>query len=330
MSYPSSRPRRLRRTAALRRLVAETRLHPADLVLPMFVKEGLDEPAPISSMPGVVQHTRDSLRSAAVEAVAAGVGGLMVFGIPAERDPVGSAASDPAGILNLALADLASEVGADTVLMADLCLDEFTDHGHCGVLADDGSVDNDATLDRYAAMALAQAEAGADLLGTSGMMDGQVGAVRAALDGAGHLDTGVFAYAAKYASSFYGPFREAVDSALIGDRRTYQQDPANRIEAAREVALDVAEGADLVMVKPAMAYLDVLADVAASVDVPVAAYQVSGEYAMIEAASANGWIDRDRAILETVTAIRRAGAGIVLSYWAVELAQRLRAEEGVR
>ncbi len=330
MSFPSSRPRRLRRTAALRRLVAETRLHPADLVLPMFVKEGLDGAAPISSMPGVVQHTRDSLLAAAVEAVEAGVGGLMVFGIPAERDALGSAASDPAGILNVALADLASEVGGDTVLMADLCLDEFTDHGHCGVLADDGSVDNDATLERYAAMALAQAEAGADLLGTSGMMDGQVGAVRLALDDAGHLETGVFAYAAKYASSFYGPFREAVDSALIGDRRTYQQDPANRIEAAREVALDVAEGADLVMVKPAMAYLDVVADVAASVDVPVAAYQVSGEYAMVEAAAANGWIDRDRAILETVTAIRRAGAGIVLSYWAVELAQRLRAEEGLQ
>ena len=330
MSYPVSRPRRLRRTAALRRLVAQTRLHPADLVLPMFVKEGLDGAAPISSMPGVVQHTRDSLLAAAVEAVEAGVGGLMVFGIPAERDALGSAASDPAGILNVALADLASEVGGDTVLMADLCLDEFTDHGHCGVLADDGSVDNDATLERYAAMALAQAEAGADLLGTSGMMDGQVGAVRLALDDAGHLETGVFAYAAKYASSFYGPFREAVDSALIGDRRTYQQDPANRIEAAREVALDVAEGADLVMVKPAMAYLDVVADVAASVDVPVAAYQVSGEYAMVEAAAANGWIDRDRAILETVTAIRRAGAGIVLSYWAVELAQRLRAEEGLQ
>ena len=330
MSYPVSRPRRLRRTASLRRLVAETRLHPADLVLPMFVKEGLEAAAPISSMPGVVQHTRDSLRAAAVEAVSSGVGGLMLFGIPAERDAVGSAASDPAGILNVALADLAAEVGGDTVLMADLCLDEFTDHGHCGVLADDGSVDNDATLDRYAAMALAQAGAGADLLGTSGMMDGQVGAVRVALDEAGHVDTGVFAYAAKYASSFYGPFREAVDSALIGDRRTYQQDPANRIEAAREVALDVAEGADLVMVKPAMAYLDVLADVATMVDVPVAAYQVSGEYAMVEAAAAHGWIDRDRAILETVTAIRRAGAGIVLSYWAVELARRLRAEEGLR
>jgi porphobilinogen synthase len=279
-------------------------------------------------MPGVVQHTLDSLRGAAVEAVAAGVGGLMLFGIPAHRDALGSGATDEAGILNVALAELAAEVGGDTVLMADLCLDEFTDHGHCGVLAADGSVDNDATLQRYADMALAQAAAGADLLGTSGMMDGQVGAVRAALDASGDVDTGIFAYAAKYASAFYGPFREAVDSALTGDRRTYQQDPANRREAGREVALDIAEGADLVMVKPAMAYLDVLADVAASVDVPVAAYQVSGEYAMVEAAAANGWIDRDRAILETVTAIRRAGADIVLSYWAVELAERLRAEEG--
>jgi porphobilinogen synthase len=328
VNYPVARPRRLRRTAALRRLVAETRLHPADLVLPMFVKENLDAPVPIASMPGVVQHTLDSLRGAAVEAVAAGVGGLMLFGIPAHRDALGSGATDEAGILNVALAELAAEVGGDTVLMADLCLDEFTDHGHCGVLAADGSVDNDATLQRYADMALAQAAAGADLLGTSGMMDGQVGAVRAALDASGDVDTGIFAYAAKYASAFYGPFREAVDSALTGDRRTYQQDPANRREAGREVALDIAEGADLVMVKPAMAYLDVLADVAASVDVPVAAYQVSGEYAMVEAAAANGWIDRDRAILETVTAIRRAGADIVLSYWAVELAERLRAEEG--
>jgi porphobilinogen synthase len=328
VNYPVARPRRLRRTAALRRLVAETRLHPADLVLPMFVKENLDAPVPIASMPGVVQHTLDSLRGAAVVAVAAGVGGLMLFGIPAHRDALGSGATDEAGILNVALAELAAEVGGDTVLMADLCLDEFTDHGHCGVLAADGSVDNDATLQRYADMALAQAAAGADLLGTSGMMDGQVGAVRAALDASGDVDTGIFAYAAKYASAFYGPFREAVDSALTGDRRTYQQDPANRREAGREVALDIAEGADLVMVKPAMAYLDVLADVAASVDVPVAAYQVSGEYAMVEAAAANGWIDRDRAILETVTAIRRAGADIVLSYWAVELAERLRAEEG--
>ena len=321
--YPAARPRRLRRTPALRRLVAETRLHPADLVLPMFVKESLTEPAPLGSMPGVLQHTRDSLKAAAVEAVSAGVGGLMIFGIPSERDSVGSGATDPGGILNVALADLRAEVGDATVLMADLCLDEFTDHGHCGVLDSRGAVDNDATLVRYAEMALAQAAAGADLLGTSGMMDGQVGVIRRALDAAGDIDTGIFAYAAKYASAFYGPFREAVDSALIGDRRTYQQDPANRREGAREVALDVAEGADLIMVKPAMSYLDVLSDTAASVDIPVAAYQVSGEYAMVEAAAQHGWIDRDRAVLETLTSIRRAGASIILTYWATEVAATL-------
>ena len=321
--YPAARPRRLRRTPALRRLVAETRLHPADLVLPMFVKESLTEPTPLLSMPGVLQHTRDSLRAAAVEAVSAGVGGLMIFGIPTERDAIGSAATEPAGILNVALADLEAEVGDATVLMADLCLDEFTDHGHCGVLDSRGAVDNDATLVRYAEMALAQSAAGADLLGTSGMMDGQVGVIRRALDESGDLDTGIFAYAAKYASAFYGPFREAVDSALTGDRRTYQQDPANRREGAREVALDVAEGADLIMVKPAMSYLDVLADTAASVDVPVAAYQVSGEYAMIQAAAQEGWIDRDRAVLESLTSIKRAGAAIILTYWATEVAQKL-------
>jgi len=324
-SFPTVRPRRLRRTPAIRRLVAQTRLHPADLVLPMFVKESLSEPVPLTSMPGVLQHTRDSLKAAAASAVSAGVGGLMIFGIPSVRDGVGSQATEPDGILNVALADLRSEVGADTVLMADLCLDEFTDHGHCGVLTAAGAVDNDGTLQRYREMAVAQAESGADFVGTSGMMDGQVGAVREALDEAGHLDTAVFAYAAKYASAFYGPFREAVDSALVGDRRTYQQDPANRREAAREVALDIAEGADLVMVKPAMSYLDVLADVAASVSVPVAAYQVSGEYAMIAAAAANGWIDRDRAIRESLTSIRRAGAQIVLTYWAAEIATALTA-----
>ncbi len=322
-SFPVVRPRRLRRTSAIRRLVAETRLHAAELVLPVFVKETLDEPAPLTSMPGVLQHTRDSLRRAAVEAVDAGVGGLMLFGIPAHRDATGSQATDPDGILNVALADLRAEVGAQTVLMADLCLDEFTDHGHCGVLTAAGAVDNDATLQRYRGMAVALAASGADMVGTSGMMDGQVGAVRDAMDTAGHVDTAVFAYAAKYASAFYGPFREAVDSALTGDRRTYQQDPANRREAAREVALDVAEGADLVMVKPAMSYLDVLADVAATATVPVAAYQVSGEYAMIEAAARNGWIDRDRAIIESVMSIRRAGAQIVLTYWATELATQL-------
>jgi porphobilinogen synthase len=291
----------------------------------MFVKESLSEPMPLNSMPGVLQHTRDSLKAAAVEAVSTGVGGLMLFGIPADRDAIGSQATDPDGILNVALTDLRAEVGGDTVLMADLCLDEFTDHGHCGVLTPSGAVDNDATLERYREMAVAQAVSGADMVGTSGMMDGQVGAVRSALDDAEHIDTAVFAYAAKYASGFYGPFREAVDSALKGDRRSYQQDPANRREAAREVALDVAEGADLVMVKPAMAYLDVLSDVASSVDVPVAAYQVSGEYAMIEAAAGNGWIDRDRIIVETLTSIRRAGAQIILTYLAAEIAGKLTA-----
>jgi len=314
------RPRRLRRTPALRRLVAENRLHPADLVLPMFVKEGLAQPNPLSSMPGVVQHTRDSLKRAAVAAVESGVGGLMLFGIPQERDATGTAATDPDGILNLALADLAAEVGDGTVLMADLCLDEFTDHGHCGVLAADGSVDNDATLLRYRDMGVALADAGAHLVGTSGMMDGQVGAVREALDRAGRLDTGVFAYAAKYASAFYGPFREAVDSALVGDRRSYQQDPANRAESRREVALDIAEGADLIMVKPAMSYLDIVAETAANVDVPVAAYQISGEYAMIAGAAERGWIDRDRAIAESLVGIKRAGAQIILTYWAAEVA----------
>ncbi len=317
------RPRRLRRTPALRRLVAENRVTASDLVLPLFVKESLDAPSPLTSMPGVDQHTLDSVRRAAAAAVEAGVGGLMLFGIPAVRDARGSAADDPDGILNRTLAVLRADLGAGTVLMADLCLDEFTDHGHCGVLTTDGAVNNDATLLRYRQMALAQAAAGADLLGTSGMMDGQVGAVRAALDDSGDVDTGIFAYAAKYASSFYGPFREAVDSALQGDRRTYQQNPANRTEAMREIALDIAEGADLIMVKPAMSYLDIVADAAAVADVPVAAYQVSGEYSMIEAAGAHGWIDRDRAIVETVTSIKRAGAQIILTYWATELATRL-------
>jgi porphobilinogen synthase len=308
----------------MRRLVAETRVHPAELVLPVFVKEGASEPAAISSMPGVVQHTRETLRKAAAEAAALGVGGIMIFGIPRRKDAVGSGATDPDGVLNVALRDVTAEVGHDVVVMGDLCLDEFTDHGHCGVLTPSGAVDNDATLERYADMAVAMATAGAQVVGPSGMMDGQVAAVRAALDGAGFTDVSVLAYAAKYASAFYGPFREAVESSLEGDRRTYQQDPANGREAMREVALDVAEGADIVMVKPAMSYLDVVARAAASVDVPVAAYQVSGEYAMVEAAAANGWVDRDRAILESVTSIRRAGASIVLTYWAAELAARLR------
>ncbi|MFY1634389.1 porphobilinogen synthase [Solwaraspora sp. WMMB335] len=324
MGYPQIRPRRLRRTAAVRRLVEETRLAPAELVLPMFVREGLTEPRPVASLPGVFQHGRDSLRKAAAEAVAAGVGGIMLFGVPARRDATGSGGVDPDGVLNVAIRDVVAEVGDATVVMSDLCLDEFTSHGHCGLLADDGTVDNDATLAAYARLAVAQAEAGADMLGPSGMMDGQVGVVRRALDAAGHTDTALLAYAVKYASAFYGPFRDAVESALVGDRRTYQQDPANLRESLREVELDVAEGADLVMVKPALPYLDVLAAVRQLVQVPVAAYQVSGEYAMVEAAAANGWIDRERVIMETLTSIRRAGAQIILTYWAVEAAHALR------
>jgi porphobilinogen synthase len=322
-AFPAYRPRRLRRTAALRRLVSDVVVRPADLVLPMFVREDVSEPTPVSSMPGVWQHTQESLVKAAVDAVGAGVGGLMIFGVPRHKDATGSGADDPDGVLNVALRRLHAELGDDTVLMADLCLDEFTDHGHCGVLAEDGSVDNDATLHRYASMALAQAEAGAHLLGTSGMMDGQVGAVRAALDASGHIDTGVLAYAPKYSSGFYGPFREAVNSSLVGDRRSYQQDPARSVrEALAEVALDVAEGADLVMVKPALPYLDVLRAVADASPVPVAAYQISGEYAMVEAAAERGWLDRDRVIVETLTSIKRAGASIILTYWAVEAARR--------
>ena len=316
--FPNVRPRRLRQTPALRRLVAETRLHPADFVLPMFVKEGLDEPAAIASMPGVYQHTLSSLRKAAHEAVTAGVGGLMLFAVPEERDAIGSAAVDPDGILQRAIREVADEVGDSTVIMSDLCLDEFTDHGHCGVLRADGAVDNDATLEIYGEMAIAQAEAGAHLLGASGMMDGQVGFVRRALDAAGYQDTGILAYAVKYSSAFFGPFRDAVESQLQGDRKTYQQNPANAIEALREVRLDLAEGADLVMVKPAMSYLDIVRRVADAVDVPVAAYQISGEYATVEAAAANGWIDRDQAVLETLTSIKRAGASIILTYWALD------------
>jgi porphobilinogen synthase len=318
--FPSHRPRRLRRTAALRRMVSETTVRPSNLVLPMFVKEGATEPVPVQSMPGVVQHTRDSLRKAAVAAVRAGVGGLMLFGVPERRDATGSGAVDPKGVLNVALRDLASEVGDATVLMSDCCLDEFTDHGHCGLLAADGTVDNDATLRVYGEMAVAQADAGAHLVGPSGMMDGQVGVIREALDTVGHLDTGVLAYSAKYASAFFGPFREAVESTLTGDRKTYQQDPGNAREALREAGLDLAEGADLVMVKPALPYLDVLRAIAEISEVPVAAYQVSGEYAMVEAAIANGWLDRRATVLETLTSIRRAGADVILTYWAVEAA----------
>jgi porphobilinogen synthase len=320
MSFPQHRPRRLRSTPALRRMVAEYRVHPSELILPAFIREGLTEPSPILSMPGVVQHTTDTLKRAAAEAVERGVGGIMLFGIPEHRDATGSAGIDPDGVLNRAIADVRSEVGDALVVMSDVCLDEFTDHGHCGVLAEDGSVDNDGTLALYARMAVEQAKAGSHVLGPSGMMDGQVAVIRQALDEEGYQDTVVLAYAAKYASAFYGPFREAVDSQLVGDRRTYQMDAANRREALLEVELDIEEGADMVMVKPAMSYLDVLADVAAMSPVPVAAYQISGEYAMIEAAAANGWIDRRRAIEESVLGIKRAGAQMILTYWASELA----------
>jgi porphobilinogen synthase len=320
---PDIRPRRLRRTPSLRRLVAETSVRPSQLVQPMFVREGATEPIPIASMPGVVQHTRDSLRKAAAEAAAAGLGGVMLFGIPVAKDAEGSGALEPEGILNTAITDVVGEVGDGLTVMSDLCLDEFTDHGHCGVLAPDGSIDNDRTLEIYAQMALAQASAGVDLVGPSGMMDGQVRAVRGALDGAGHEQIGILAYSAKYASAFYGPFREAVDSSLQGDRRTYQQDNTNAREGVREALLDVDEGADIVMVKPALGYLDVVSAVRRAVDVPVAAYNVSGEYSMVEAAAANGWIDRDAAIVESLTAIRRAGADVVLTYWALEAATGL-------
>ena len=320
--FPASRPRRLRRTPALRRLVADVRLHPADLVLPVFVKEGLAEPAPISSMPGVVQHTRESLKKAAHEAVRAGIGGIIVFGIPAVKDARGSGADDAAGIVQLAVQDLVAEVGDATVVMTDLCLDEYTDHGHCGLLTASGEVDNDATLVRYAAAALAQARAGSQVVAPSGMMDGQVAAIRAALDGGGFTDLPILAYSAKYSSAFYGPFREAAECApQFGDRAAYQQDAARSTqEGVREALQDIAEGADAVMVKPAMAYLDVVHAVARAVDVPVAAYQVSGEYSMVEAAAANGWVERRRIVLETLTGIKRAGAGTVLTYWAVEAA----------
>ncbi len=321
--FPTHRPRRLRQTPALRRLVSETTVRPRQLVLPMFVAEGVTEPRPIASMPGVVQHSRDSLRKAALDAVQAGVGGLMLFGVPAAHDAQGSGATDPNGILNVALRDLRHELGDDTVLMSDLCLDEFTDHGHCGVLAEDGTVDNDATLRVYADMGIAQAEAGAHMVAPSGMMDGQVGVIREALDAAGHQETTILAYSAKFASAFYGPFREAVDSQLKGDRKTYQQDPGNIREAMREATLDIDEGADVVMVKPTLPYLDVLRAVADASEVPVAAYQVSGEYAMIEAAAANGWLERQRTVSETLTSIRRAGADIILTYWAAEAARWL-------
>lgn len=326
MSFPAHRPRRARQSRPVRRLLRESHLTASQLVLPLFVREGLSEPQPISSMPRVVQHTRDSLRRKAAEAAQAGLGGIMLFGVPAVRDATGSRADADEGILNVAARDVVAEVGDALVVQTDLCLDEFTDHGHCGVLDGAGRVDNDATLQRYAAMALAQARAGSVMLGLSGMMDGQVSAVREALDAAGHTDTLLLAYAAKYAGAFYGPFREAVDSQLVGDRRTYQLDPANAREGVREAVTDVEEGADVVMVKPALPYLDVLADVRSAVDVPVWAYQVSGEYAMIHAAAANGWIDGEAAMLEALLSIRRAGADAVLTYAALDVVPALRAQ----
>ncbi|ALG85877.1 porphobilinogen synthase [Gordonia phthalatica] len=325
MTGPIVRPRRLRQSAAMRALVAETRLHPSQLVLPMFVADGIDAPQEIGSMPGVMQHTVDSLRAAAADAVAAGVGGLMLFGVPKpeDKDATGSVGARPDGILNRGLAALRADFGDDTVIMADTCLDEFTDHGHCGVLTESGVVDNDATNALYAELALSQARAGAHVVGPSGMMDGQVAVIRDALDAEGFIDTTILAYTAKYASAFYGPFREAVGSSLQGDRRTYQQDPANRLESARELLADLEEGADIVMVKPAMSFLDIVRDVADRTDAPVAAYQVSGEYAMMAAAGERGWIDFDRAIDESLLSIARAGASIILTYAAPDVARRL-------
>ncbi|MEU6122264.1 porphobilinogen synthase [Streptomyces sp. NPDC047123] len=324
-SFPGTRPRRLRTTPVMRRMVAETRLHPADLILPAFVREGITEPVGIGAMPGVYQHTRDSLKKAAVDAVTAGVSGIMLFGVPEEskKDALGTPGTDPDGILQVALRDVRAEVGDDLLVMSDVCLDETIDHGHCGVLDDRGRVDNDATLERYAEMAQVQADAGAHVVGPSGMMDGQIGVIRDALDQAGHEDVAILAYTAKYSSAFYGPFREAVGSSLKGDRKTYQQDPANSRESLRELALDLEEGADMVMVKPAGPYLDILARISDASDVPVAAYQISGEYSMIEAAAQRGWIDRDKAIMESLTGIKRAGANMILTYWATEVARQL-------
>lgn len=322
MGFPRHRPRRLRTTPAMRRLVSQTSLEPRHLVLPMFVADGPDEPQPIESMPGVVQHTRESLRRAAADAVAAGIGGLMLFGVPKveDKDPTGSVGVDPDGILNRALRDLTKDLGDSTVLMADTCLDEFTDHGHCGVVDPTGRVDNDLTNRRYVELAVAQANSGAQVVGPSGMMDGQVAVIRDGLDAAGYDQTAILAYAAKFASGFYGPFREAVGSSLEGDRLTYQQDAGNAREAMHEIRLDIDEGADIVMVKPAMSYLDVVRAAADISPVPVAAYQVSGEYAMIAAAGEKGWIDLPTVVLESLLGIRRAGADIVLTYWATDVA----------
>ncbi len=325
MSFPQTRLRRLRRTPALRRLVAETRLGPDDLVAPLFVREGVDEPVPVPSLPGVVQHTRESLRKEVAELVDLGVDAVILFGVPATKDAEGSGASDPDGIVQVALRDLRDDLGDRVVLMADLCIDEYTDHGHCGLLTPDGRVDNDATLEVYGEVAIAQADAGADICAPSGMMDGQVMAIRDALDEEGHEEVAILAYAAKYASALYGPFRDAVDVSIAdgGDRTAYQQDWANAREAMAEIREDVGEGADMIMVKPAMTYLDIITRARAEVDVPIAAYHVSGEYAMVHAAAERGWIDGDAVALEQITAVKRAGADMVLTYFARSLAERL-------
>ena len=325
MAFPEHRPRRLRRTPALRRLVAETGLSVDDLVAPLFVKDGIGEPEPVPSMPGVVQHTQESLRKEVRALADLGIPGIVLFGVPSVKDPVGSQADAHDGVVQVALRNLRDEVDDSVVLIADNCLDEYTDHGHCGLLDDSGEIDNDATLERYAAIAVAQAEAGADVVAPSGMMDGQVGAIRAALDDCGLTDVAILAYSAKYASALYGPFRDAAECApRFGDRRGYQMDPANTREAVTETALDIDEGADIVMVKPALAYLDVIAELRRSFDVPVAAYHVSGEYSMLKAAAANGWIDGDAVAREHLLAVKRAGADFVLTYLAREIAESLR------
>jgi len=325
VTFPQTRLRRLRRTPALRRLVAETRLGVDDLVAPLFVREGIDGPVPVPSLPGVVQHSRASLRREVAELVDLGVDAVILFGVPVVKDAIGSGASDPDGIVQVALRDLRDDLGDGVVLIADLCIDEYTDHGHCGLLAPDGTVDNDATLEVYGEVAIAQAAAGADICAPSGMMDGQVMAIRDALDAEGHPDVAILAYSAKYASALYGPFRDAVDVCIAdgGDRRGYQQDWANVRESLAEIREDLFEGADMVMVKPAMTYLDVIARARAEVDVPIAAYHVSGEYAMVRAAAERGWIDGDAVALEQITAVKRAGADMVLTYFARDLAERL-------
>ncbi len=325
MTFPQTRLHRLRRTPALRRLVAETRLGVDDLVAPLFVREGIDEPVPVPSLPGVVQHSRASLRREVAELVDLGVDAVILFGVPVVKDAIGAGASDPDGIVQVALRDLRDDLGDDVVLIADLCIDEYTEHGHCGLLAPDGTVDNDATLEVYGEVAIAQAAAGADICAPSGMMDGQVMAIRDALDAEGHPDVAILAYSAKYASALYGPFRDAVDVHIAdgGDRRGYQQDWANVRESLAEIREDLFECADMVMVKPAMTYLDVIARARAEVDVPIAAYHVSGEYAMVRAAAERGWIDGDAVALEQITAVKRAGADMVLTYFARDLAERL-------